>query len=65
MGKISQEFERCGVDFDGAFQIVYVFVFIRLICTAALYQWCFVALVVYIGFASLIGFLRSSRRSWS
>ena len=45
------------------FQIVYVLVFILLICTDALYQWGFVVLVVYIGFASLLGFLRSAVRT--
>ena len=41
-------------------QIVYVFVFILSISTDALYQWGSLVSAVYIGFTSLLGFLRSS-----
>jgi len=45
------------------FQFTYALVFILLLCTLALYQWCLAALVIYIGFATLLGFLRSSVRA--
>jgi len=45
------------------FQLAYVLVFVFFICTAALYQWCMVGLVAYIGFATLLGFLRSTVRN--
>jgi len=45
------------------FQLAYVLVFVFLISAAALYQWCLVGLVAYLGFATLLGFLRTSVRN--
>lgn len=45
------------------FQVMYMTAFILVLCAAALYQWCIIGLVVYIGFATFLGFLRTGIRT--
>lgn len=52
-----------GIFWGGVMQAIYVAAIIFVICTAALYQWCIVGLVIYIGFATLLGLLRTSVRN--
>jgi len=44
-------------------QGMYLAAIIFVICSAVLYQWCIVGLVIYIGFATLLGLLRTSVRA--
>merc|ERR1719396_93197 len=46
-----------------AFQGMYAVAVLLLFCGFALYQWCILALVVYVGFATFAGFLRTSVRT--
>jgi len=46
-----------------AFQVMYISSIIFVILTAALYQWCIVGLIMYIGFATFLGLLRTNVRS--
>jgi hypothetical protein len=46
-----------------AFEGMYVVAILLLWCGFTLYQWCILALVIYIGFATFAGFLRTSVRS--
>merc|ERR1711972_1177837 len=45
------------------FRGMYAAAIILLFCGFALYQWCILALVVYVGFATFAGFLRTSVRT--
>jgi len=47
----------------GIFQIMYLTAITLLFCAAELYQWCILGLVIYIGFATFLGFLRTGIRN--
>mmetsp|Transcript_31451 Transcript_31451/g.93412 ORF Transcript_31451/g.93412 Transcript_31451/m.93412 type:complete len:897 (-) Transcript_31451:24-2714(-) len=44
------------------FQAMYLAAAVLVLCAAALYQWCIIGLVVYIGFGTFLGFLRTGVR---
>lgn len=45
------------------FQTMYVTAIVLLFCAAELYQWCIVGLIIYLGFATFLGILRTSVRN--
>jgi len=51
-----------GIFWTIAFQTLYLAAIIFVFTSAALYQWCIIGLTLYIGFGTLLGFLRNQVR---